>query len=168
MHSRVAQHLLTCAQTATDPFHEFLYWAWCSVIWKGPLGSSGQLSWSWVPHSFLCTCLPAENGKLASPWVRGSTALKHLKHQCVINDFLILNPKHNITQHYRRKLVIPIETRSGEWYSFFAEMDLSTNAHDCSKALFFYCYKSSLLIQHFHFSLWLCSTFQAYFKAFTP
>jgi len=58
MHSAIAYHLLANAQP--DPKQQlqylvnspqFIYWAWCHMVWNIPLASLGQL-----PPNFLCTC----------------------------------------------------------------------------------------------------------------
>lgn len=49
---------------------------------------------------------------LTSPWFSVSAAQKQLKHQCVINNILNLNPKHSIVSAARKKTKsIPANTR---------------------------------------------------------
>lgn len=61
---------------------------------------------------FLCVCLLAGHRKLKNLWFRVNTWEKW-KHQCVINIFLMLNPKHNVDPLIKKKInSIPGETRA--------------------------------------------------------
>ena len=71
------------------------------------------------PPSFLCPpaySLVGWGEKLKSPWLSVNTAQQQLKHQCVINIILILNPNHITVPATRKKInSIPAETRTPLW-----------------------------------------------------
>ena len=81
-----------------------------------PWASLGQLS-QLCPLPASCappaSLLAGQYEKLKSPWLRISTAQQQLKHQCVINVILILNPKRNTIPATRNKInSTPAETRT--------------------------------------------------------
>lgn len=74
--------------------------------------SSSQLSWL---YSFpdLVHLLAGTAWDTTSPWLWESTAQHELKHQCVINTILILNPKHSTVPANKMKInSIPAGTRT--------------------------------------------------------
>lgn len=99
---------------------QFTHWTWHSAVWNIPLASLGQLFLIVLPPGFLCTCSLAEHGTLISPWLRAHSAQQQLKHQCVNNIILILNPKHSTVP--ATKKIIPDETRTQSSYYW--------NSHD--------------------------------------
>lgn len=75
-------------------------------------GQFGSLVLTTLRHSFLCTCSVAEHEKLKTPYFRANTTWQQLKHQCIINIILTLNPKYNTIPAAKKIYSIPAEMRT--------------------------------------------------------
>lgn len=105
---------------------------WCCMIWVRSTASLGQLS---QHHPLPSSCIPpayslaGQYEKLKNPWLSISTAQQQLKHRCVINIILTLNPKH-ITVLANS---VPAETRT-ELLCYHAETDWSHHFQEWSQS----------------------------------
>lgn len=76
MHHAIAHHPLTNAQppkqrlAPLDQLPQFLYWAWCSMVWNIPLARSGSSG-----CSLSAACAPGRGGSLAE---HGKLEVLHL------------------------------------------------------------------------------------------
>lgn len=95
---------------------------------ENPLSSLGQ---KWAVNLYLTLSRDTPQGrllkvqrssdsqfysyeKLKSSWLNVSTAKQKLRHQCIINITLKLNPKHSTMQATRKKITfIPAQNRTG-------------------------------------------------------
>ena len=120
MHSAMTHHLLTDAQPVPEqqsqspgqqpPVYIPSITSYCMEY---PFGQFVSAVMAMLPPSFLCTSFLAEHGKLQSPWLSVSTAQQQLKHQCIINIMLILNPKHSTIPATRKKInSVPAENKT--------------------------------------------------------
>lgn len=81
-------------------------------VWNISCTSPGHLSWL-CPASSSCTSLPAEYGKLKSPWFRIRTTQQQPKHHCAFNAVLILNPKcSTVPATWKKMNSVPAKTRT--------------------------------------------------------
>lgn len=66
-----------------------------SIMFHGMEYAFGSAALAMLPPNFWYTCYLAKHGTLRIPWPRISSAEQQPKHQCVINNILILNPKYS-------------------------------------------------------------------------
>ena len=89
-------------------FPQLIYWAWRHMVWNSPLASLGQLSWL-CPLPASCASGRAWNAKKSLASI--NITQQQLKHQCVINIILMLNPKHSTIPATKKKInSIPAKT----------------------------------------------------------
>lgn len=83
---------------------QFINWPWCSMVWNNSLASLYQVLWLCSVSAFLCSSSLEEHNPLKIPWLYPNTVQEQLKHECVINTVLMINPKHSTTAATRKNM----------------------------------------------------------------